>query len=292
MNGNPTYDELMAANRELQKRVERLEGAFQLNHTNGMQIKSRFLSNITHEIRTPMNAILGFSGLLQNEGLTQNEQEEYLFYINHNSQALLKVMDNIIDLTLLETENLKLNREEVSIQDLITDVYEYHNMEMARSEGARVAILMSMPDNESQVIVTADSYRLRRVMDNLVSCALKYQKKGVVELKLEIPENDRVVFSVNCEENAQLAKRAKVIFEKNGNDDDWADQLDNTGVACKLARDLVEAMDGSVSLCGSKEEDRINLRVELPIHHIEHTGLRGAAIEKMDTDEVPAFNSN
>ena len=292
MNGDPTYDELMAANKKLQQRVERLEGVFQLHQTNGMQIKSRFLSNISHEIRTPMNAILGFSGLLQNEGLTQNEQEEYLFYINHNSQAHLNVMDNIIDLTLLETENLNLNQEVVSIQDLITDVYEYYNMEMVRAEGGRVAILMSMPDNNSRIFVTADSYRLRRVMDILVGCTLKYQKRGVVELKLEIPENDRVVFSVNCEESAALIERAKMIFEKTGLDDDWHNQLDNTGVACKLAHDLVEAMDGTVSLNSRKDEDRIDINVNFPIHNIKQNEITGAEMKEMDKDEIPAFNSN
>lgn len=291
MNGDPTYDELKATNRELQQRVERLEGSFQLHQTNGMRIKSRFLSNISHEIRTPMNAILGFSGLLQNEGLTQNEQEEYLFYINHNSQALLIAMDNIIDLTLLETENLMLNREEVSIQDLIADVFEYHNMEMARADGERVAILMSMPDSNNRIIVTADSHRLRRVMDNLVICALRFQKKGVIELKLEIPENDRVVFSVSCDGNSQLSERAKVIFEKTGQDDDWHNQLDNTGVACKLARDLVEAMDGTVSLDSRKDEDRIDINVSFTVHHIEQTET-GAEMKRMDIDEIPAFNSN
>ncbi len=292
MNGDPTYDELMAANKELQQRVEKLEEAIQLNHTNGMKIKSKFLSNISHEIRTPMNAILGFSGLLQNDGLTKYEQEEYLFYINHNSQALLNVMDNIIDLTLLETENLKLNREEVSIQDLITDVYEYHNMEMARTDGDRVAILMSMPDSNNRIIITADSYRLRRVMDNLVSCTLRHQKKGVVELKLEIPENDRIVFSITCEGNTQLEERAKTIFEKTGLDDDWQTQLDNTGVACKLARDLVEAMGGTVSLNGKADADRMEINVNFPIQSIENSEITGAEMKRMDKDEIPAFNSN
>lgn len=289
MNGDPTYDELKVANRELQQRVERLEGVFQLHQTNGMQIKSRFLSNISHEIRTPMNAILGFSGLLQNEGLTKNEQEEYLFYINHNSQALLNVMDNIIDLTLLETENLKLNQEEVRIQDLISDVYEYYNMEMARAEGERVAILMSMPESSGRITVTADSYRLRRVMDILVGCTLRYQKRGVVELKLEIPANNRVVFSVNCEENALLLERAKMIFEKTGQEDDWHNQLDNTGVACKLASDLVEAMDGTVSLNSRNDEDRIDINVSFQVRSIEKAEITGAEMKEMDTDEIPVF---
>lgn len=291
MNGDPTYDELIAANKNLQQKLEWLENDYRSHQGDGMRIKSRFLSNVSHEIRTPMNAILGFSSLLQNEKLTQTEKEEYLYYISHNSQALLKVMDNIIDLTLLETQNLKINQEAVSIQDLIKQVYEYHNMEMTRIAGGRVAILMSMPNNNDRIFVNADSYRLRRVMDNLVSCALRHQKRGVVEMKLEIPENNRVVFSVGFEGNALLIERAKKIFEKNGSDDDWQNQLDNTGVACKLARDLTEAMGGTVYLDSSEGEKRADIIISLPVHSIEHE-MNGAKMMKKDLGDIPAFNNN
>lgn len=292
MNGDPTYDELIAANKKLQQKVELLEEVKQSDYTNGMRIKSRFLSNVSHEIRTPMNAILGFSSLLQNEKLTQNEKEEYLFYISHNCQALLKVVENIIDLTLLETENLILNQEQVSIQDLITQVYEYHNMEMARTTGERVAILMSMPNNNHRVIIKADSYRLKRVMDNLVNCALRHQRKGVVELKLEIPENNRVVFTVTCEGNSQLIERAKAIFEDNGNDDDWHNQIDNTGVVYKLARGLTEAMGGTVSLNSSDDEKKVDIMISFPVHGIENLDITGAIMHENDSKEIPTFNSN
>ncbi len=292
MNGNPTYDELVAANEILQQKVEWLENAYQSHQGNGMRIKSRFLSNVSHEIRTPMNAIMGFSALLQNEKVTESEKEEYLYYISHNSQALLKIMDNIIDLTLLETENLKVNQEPVNIQDLISRVYEYHNLEMTRISGERVAILMSMPNNNDRVFVKADSYRLRRVLDNLVDCAIKQQRKGVVEMKLEIPNNNRVAFSVSFEGNALLIERAKKIFEKNGSDDDWHNQLDNIGVACKLARDLTEAMDGTVYLNSSEGEKRVDIIISLPVHNIVPRKKTGAILQKDDLGEIPAFNSN
>ena len=82
-----------------------------------------------------------------------------------------------------------------------------------------------------------------------------------------------------------------MIFEKTGLDDDWHNQLDNTGVVCKLTRDLVEAMDGTVSL-HSKKDDRVEIRVSLPVHSIEEKDKTGAEMRKMDIDEIPAFNSN
>ena len=111
MKENPTYEELRSANTQLKQKVEWLEGVYHTHKDAGIQVKSRFLSNISHEIRTPMNAILGFSDLLKSSSLTLSERDEYLYYITHNSQELLKVMDNIMDLTLLETNNLKMKQE-------------------------------------------------------------------------------------------------------------------------------------------------------------------------------------
>lgn len=290
MNGEPTYDELIAANQKLKEKVEWLENAYRSHQGNGTRIKSRFLSNVSHEIRTPMNAILGFSNLLQNEKLTKEEKEEYLFYISHNSEALLNVMDNIIDLTLLETENLEIGQETVSIQDLVTQVYEFQNKLISRMSGERVVLLLSMPDNRQGTYVNVDSYRLRRVMDNLVSCALKYQKKGAIEMKLKTPDNQRVVFSVGLEGNAVLIERAKKIFEKNGSDNDWHNQLDNTGVVCKLARGLIEAMDGTINL-DSVDRNRAEIVISLPVYSTVQE-RSGAEMQIKENGEIPAFNSN
>jgi len=287
MNGDPTYDDLLSANKKLKHRLERLEENFRLNQTDGMRIKSRFLSNVSHEIRTPMNAILGFSGLLQNEEVSESEMEEYIFYITHNSHALLKVMDNIIDLTLLETENLKLHQERVDVPDLIEKVYDYHNSEMVRAEGDRVAILMSIPDNDLPVYVKADSYRLRRVIDNLMTCILKHQKKGVVEMKLDPPDGDRVTFSFNCEGNESLCEIANKIFENYECEDDTQSQFDNnTSVACKLAHDLVEAMGGEIRLNNSSIGNRLEIKIKLPAYRVVEE-MKGAGME-MDVDEIPA----
>ena len=151
---------------------------------------------------------------------------------------------------------------------------------------------MSMANSNSRIIVKAEAYRLKRVMDNLVSCALKHQKKGVVELKLEIPENNRVVFSVTCEGNAQLIRRAKAIFENNGSDDDWHNQLDNTGVVYKLTRDLTEAMGGTVSLNSSEDDGKVDIMIDFPVHSIEQKDINGAKLHDKGSKEIPAFNSN
>jgi signal transduction histidine kinase len=270
MRENPTYEELMAANEKLRQRVEWLEGVYHNHRDAGEQVKSRFLSHVSHEIRTPMNAILGFSDLLQNGQLTDSERDEYICYITHNSRTLLKVMDNIIDLTLLETDNLEMRKEEVLVEDLFRDIFEFYNAKVVRTMHYRVALLMTTPTQYGRIIVQADAYRLKRIIDNLVNNAITRQTKGVIEMKMEVKDEQRIVFTVISKKNELLEERAKKIFENNGSTDDWHNQLDSTGLACKLARDMANAMGGSVSLV-EVDEKRTGVSVEMPIKSIGYT---------------------
>lgn len=267
MDENPTYEELMAANRKLRDKVDWLEGVYHTHRDAGLQVRSRFLSNITHEIRTPMNAILGFSDLLTNSSLTDSEREEYIEYISHNSKTLLKIMDNIIDLTLLETDNLEMKKEEVFAEDLFREIYEFYNSKVVRGMSYRVALLMTTPTRYRRITVDADGYRLHRILDNLVNNAISQQSKGVVEMKMDIKDEKKVFFTIVSERNELLEERAQMIFENNGDTDDWHNHLDATGLAYKLARDLAKAMGGSVRLV-QVDEKRIGVCMELPVKKI------------------------
>jgi K+-sensing histidine kinase KdpD len=133
----------------------------------------------------------------------------------------------------------------------------------------KATLVMSMPSkNYSRIIVKADGYRLHRIIDNLVYTAITNQVKGVIEMKMEIKNEGRVLFSVINKRNELLEERAKMVFENNGIADDWHNHLDSTGLAFKLARDLTNAMGGSVSLV-KLEEKRMGICIELPINKFD-----------------------
>ena len=278
MSEQPSYDELLRANETLRRKVDWLESMYDTHKDEAIGIKTRFLSHVSHEIRTPMNAIMGFANLLQQNEVSPEEKDEYLFYIAHNSQALLKVLDNIIELTLLESQNLKLNHEEVCLKELIHSVHDYYNSDMVRTTKQRVALLMNLPPKLGKVTVVADGYRLRRVLENLVANALSQQNKGVVEIKLEIPDKNRVVFTVRSDANTLLRERAKMIFENSEpKDDNWFNQLDNTGLSYVLVRDLTRAMGGTIDMINGEAEDKgFGLRVVMPVKELSMTGKNGS----------------
>ena len=269
MKKEPTYSELKAENEMLRQKLHWLKGVYHEHRDAGEQIRSRFLSHISHQLRTPINSIVGFSELLEYENLTRSERLEYIQYITYNSRSLMNVMDNIIDLTLLETnsEELNKNNEEVCAEDVLREIYDYYNARVVRSMNYRTALLMKTPENHEKVVLNVDSYRLYRILDNLVNTAITQQSKGVVEMKMEILNEERIIFSIISNKNELLEERAKMIFENNGENDDWYNHLDFTGLAFKLARDLAKAMGGFVSLL-QVDGKRTGISIELPIKSV------------------------
>ena len=116
------YNELLEYTRQLEEKVARLEDTLKQFQSDGTRVKTRFLSNISHEIRTPMNAIIGFSHLLGDEDVDGDQRDSYIDHITRNSNSLLNMMDNLIDLTLVETGNLQLKEDEVAIYDLLKEL--------------------------------------------------------------------------------------------------------------------------------------------------------------------------
>jgi signal transduction histidine kinase len=267
MEENPTYEELRSANEQLRQKLEWLEGIYHDHRDAGQQVKSRFLSNISHEIRTPMNAILGFSDLLNRATLTESEKDEYIQYITHNSQALLKVMDNIIDLSLIENNCLTMKQEEVFIEELFEGIYNTYKSKCIQSENYRMSLVMSTPGLYGRLTVKVDGYRLRRIIENLINTAIIHQLEGEIEMKMDIKNEKCVKISIISNKIELLEERANMVFENNGNRDDWHNHNDSTGLAFKLAREMVEAMGGSVYL-DQVSDRKLAICIELPIENI------------------------
>jgi K+-sensing histidine kinase KdpD len=269
------YDELLEYTRQLEEKVARLEDTLKQFQSDGTRVKTRFLSNISHEIRTPMNAIIGFSHLLGNEDADDNKRDAYIDHITRNSNSLLNMMENLIDLTLIETGNLQLKDDEVEIYGLLKELYNQYNNDRFRANRERVAFLLNAREAFKKAKIIADRQRLSRALSCLIENALAQTKKGVVEFGALFADKNTLVFTIKDSSNMLLQEGVRKIFETTEIGEDWYNTSDTIGLGYKLASGLVKAMNGEIivtdsSFKGITIEFSIPVRVVTPKHY--HSG--------------------
>ncbi|HUX95330.1 MAG TPA: ATP-binding protein [Bacteroidales bacterium] len=150
------------------------------------RLKSIFLSNMSHEIRTPMNAIMGFSAFLGNDGISENEKKQFIEIIQSSGERLLKILNDIIDISKLEAKQLSVTLTEFNLSDLFR-----YSVETFRNSGLLetkpdIILNLRLEDNLTDTKIISDKYRFQQVLDNLVTNAIKYTEKGEIETGFRI----------------------------------------------------------------------------------------------------------
>lgn len=204
------------------------------------QKKTRFIASMSHEIRTPLNAIVGFSSLLIDPVYKNEDKSEFLSIIDKNSDMLLNLINDVLDLSRIEAGNLSFSFEPcdlvVCCEELICSVKHKVSQEVA---------LTLTVDRDSLILYT-DPQRLRQLVLNLLSNALKFTRKGEINLALEVDEDKRevkfIVTDTGC--GVPLSEQDK-IFERFEKLDEYAQ---GTGLGLSICRIIAERLGGCVSI--------------------------------------------
>ena len=277
------YNELLEYTRQLEQKVASLEETLKQFQSNGTRVKTRFLSNISHEIRTPMNAIIGFSHLLGDEDVDGTQREAYIDHITRNSNSLLNMMDNLIDLTLVETGNLQLKEDEVEIYDLLKELYEQYNMDRFRANRERVALLLNVREAFKKAKIITDKQRLSRALSCLIENALTQTKKGVVEFGASFAEKNRLIFTIKDSSNILLQDEISKIFETTDKEEDWYNTTDTVGLGYKLASGLVRAMEGEILVTDSSFKG-ITIEFSIPVQMVTPKHFRSRGVSSVEVE--------
>jgi len=142
------------------------------------RLKSAFLANMSHEIRTPMNGILGFSELLKNPDLTGDQQQAYIRIIENSGARMLNIINDIVDISKIESGLMKLDMKESNINEQIEYIYTFFKPEV-EAKGMTLSFRNSLPAKEA--IIITDREKLYAILTNLVKNAIKYTPKGSIE---------------------------------------------------------------------------------------------------------------
>jgi len=152
-----------------------------LETESAINLKNEFLANISHELRTPLNGIMGMTQLLE-KTQTDEEQDNYIDMLSLSTKQLLKVINQLLDYSILEKAHLKLVPKPVKLKELIDEIL----LPMKQTGFSKGVAFSYSIDSKIPVIVTLDENKLRHALMNLVSNAIKYTEKGHVSVSLEI----------------------------------------------------------------------------------------------------------
>ena len=174
------------------------------------KLKTVFLQNMSHEIRTPMNAILGFLSFLKNPELDEKNKNEYLDIINVNGERLLTTINNIFEISKIESNQICVQYSEVNIKTLL-DYYYQKYIPLANKKG--LTIKLSEQLNDETLVVETDRNILDIILVNLLDNALKFTNNGYIELGYSLKENS-IAFFIKDTGVGIPSDRINAIFER------------------------------------------------------------------------------
>jgi signal transduction histidine kinase/CheY-like chemotaxis protein len=215
------------------------------------RLKSSFLANISHEIRTPLNSVVGFANLLLANDITNEVKEEYIEHINHNSEKLLQIIGDIIDLSRLESSQIEITYEEASVNSIVNEIVEDARKIVKRNEKSIIINVKNLLEDNSDLIFT-DRVWLKRVLNHLMDNAVKFTLEGSVRLTYA-KENENLIFRIRDTGIGINKENLDHIFEEFRQEIDGHHRpFEGLGVGLTLAKEVVERMGGRIFVQSEK----------------------------------------
>ncbi len=243
-------------------------------------LKSAFLANMSHEIRTPMNGILGFAGLLKEVGLKDEDQKSYINIIEKSGARLLNLINNIIDISKIESGQMKLIVSNCNINEQCEQIYNFFKPE-AEKKGIKLSFKNTLPG--IQAIILTDQEKLNAILINLVKNAIKFCDQGNIEIGYQLmstaaktqqsEHENEIVFYVKDSGIGIPSDRQKAIFER-FIQADITDKhaFQGAGLGLSISKAYVEMLGGKIwvqSEVGVGSSFYFSLPYRLPIAEIK-----------------------
>ena len=212
------------------------------------RLKSAFLANMSHEIRTPLNGIVGFLQLINSNQLTPARRNEYFNVINNSSHQLVKLIEDIIDVSKIEANQMTINPTPVALNELMNELRMFYEKYMQSNDKEHIELILDDSEFIDNCVIFVDSIRLRQVLHNLIGNAVKFTEKGFIRFGYSQSASDKLLFVVEDSGIGLAADQQEIIFEtfRQADMSNTTRLYRGTGLGLSISRDLVHMKGGDI----------------------------------------------
>jgi PAS domain S-box-containing protein len=229
------------------------------------RLKSAFLANISHEIRTPMNGILGFSGLLKQADLNSEKQHEYIDIIERSGKRMLNTINDLIDISRIESGQVKISNKLINFNDLLSQLYHFFKPE-AKEKGLDLMYEPTLEDNKA--LVSTDEEKLFAIMSNYLKNAIKYTQTGSIHLGYKVKDSS-LEFFVKDSGIGIPKEKHDAVFERFVQADlSITKPYEGSGLGLAISKAFAEMIGGKVRLESEPGKGSI-FYLRLPLNNTE-----------------------
>lgn len=263
-------NELYSKNIELKEAKDKAEESDRL--------KTEFLNNMSHEIRTPMNGILGFSGFLGKPKLSQEKQRQYVKIIQNSGNQLLKIIDDILEISELGTKQVKAEKKKICLNELL---FEQFSIFEIKAKENKTPLYLKNGLNDKQSNIYTDGSKLRKIISNLLENALKFTNTGFVEFgyNLIVEGNGQEFIEMFVKDTGIGIEKEKcdTIFKRFSQaDKSISKKAGGLGLGLSIAKENAKLIGGVINLVSEKGKGS-TFFVRIPYEHDEFTEIQNTA---------------
>jgi len=214
------------------------------------RLKDEFIQNMSHEIRTPMNAILGFSEMLSIPDLTDKKRAHFVEIIQNSGKQLVLIIDDILEISRLETKQIKVIEEPVNLNDLFLNLFSIFNI---KSKEKKIQLYLKKGLSDRQSVILTDKKILNTAINNVLNNALKFTSKGFIELGYRLENSELEIYVKDTGIGIEPEKHVIIFVRFSQAEKELSKKSGGLGLGLSIAKENIKLLGGDIKLESKKD---------------------------------------